>query len=199
MASTKLYGPATSPQTAGGIVPMNTPGGIAAALPAKQSVLGTAETVILNPSVLAQALLCAIPPNSPLEQKRFRISASGYVQTSQSSTVAFGLRLGTSIVAASDTSVCSSGASSAIATTTVPFSFDVDAIYDSVSGKLSGFFTLMIGSQLIGPTAFAAVAASLNNAGGAQGAAVANFVLTVTFGTGATANVVNLQGWEIQF
>ena len=197
MASSRLYGPSSAPQTPGGIVAANTEAPNAAPLPAKQSITGTAETVILNPAILTQPLLLNIPPGGPLEQRPFEISASGYITTTQSSTATLGLRIGTSTTAASNTAVASSGASAAIATTTVPFFFVVKAVYDSVSGKLCGYFTAVIQSSLLGPTAFTAVAASINNA--ATAGFVLNLVLTATFGTGTTANVINVQEFAVNF
>lgn len=197
MASTRLYTPSPAPQTLGGVVPANTQGGVVAPLPATQSVTGTAETVLVNPSITSQALILAIPANSPLEQKEFEIILSGYVTTTQSSTVTLGFRLGTSLTAASNTAMATSGASAAVATTTAPFVLKARCVYDSVSGKITGVVAGIIQGTIIAAGAItgAPIAATINNTNNP----VLNIVATVTFGTGATANVIHVQEFAINF
>lgn len=197
MASTRLYSPSPAPQTLGGIVPANTQGGIVAPLPATQSIPTTGETVILNPSILSQALILAIPANSPLEQKDFELVLSGYVTTTQSATVTFGIRSGTSITAASNTALATSGASASLATVTVPFSVRLRLVFDSVSGKLCGTISGVIGGQIITAAVLTAspIALTLNNTNNP----VINFVPTVTFSAASTPNVVHVQDFGINF
>lgn len=207
MASTRLYGPSPAPQTSGGVVPANTQGGNVAPLPAKQSVTGTSETVIVNPAITLQALILSIPPNSPLEQKEFAIDMSGYVTTTQSSTFTLGIRIGTSTTAASNTAMATSGASGSIATTTVPFRFKATCVFDSVSGKITGSVSGVLGGTLVTSAVLTSAPITptpvINNTpaspGTTGGAAVISFVPTVTFATGATANVINVQEFAITF
>jgi hypothetical protein len=168
-------------------------------LPAKQAITGTAETQMTDPALAnANPLVLALPPGGPCEQEAFDITFSGYVTTTQSSTVVFKLYLGASATIGSNT-VLASTTSATVATTTVPFRFTVTLNYDSVSGKLTGTYSGIIGGTLTALTALtgAPVSASANNAGTNLGTPVLSFTLTVTFGTGATANTVNLKDFGI--
>lgn len=199
MASNKLYGPSPAPQTLGGVIPANTQGGVVAPLPLTQSIATTGETVILNPSILSQALVLAIPANSPLEQKEFELQLSGYLTTTQSATATLGMRIGTSTTAASNTAMATSGASAAIATTTVPFVFRARLIFDSVSGKLTGTVSGIIGATIVTAAAITgapiAPSPAINNVNNP----VLNFVPTVTFSAASTANTIHVQEWAINF
>lgn len=198
MPSTRLYGPSGAPGTAG-LVAQNTPGAAAAVLPALQTVLGTTETVILNPALQSatQALVLSIPPNSPLEQRQFEIQANGYLNQGVSTTVTIKLYSGTSTTVGSDTLLGSSGAITAFTGKT---SWLLKALcsYDSVSGKLQGTIKFIINNTLVAEAALSNVITGLTNAGPGAGAPVANFVLSVTFGSAGT-NVINVQDFCISF
>jgi hypothetical protein len=77
-------------------------------LPAKQAITGTAETQIhRSGSCECFPLVLALPPGGPCEQEGFDITFSGYVTTTQSSTVVFKLYLGASATIGSNTVLAS--------------------------------------------------------------------------------------------
>ena len=198
MPSNRLYGPSGAPGTAGLLAPQ-TAGATAGVLPATQTVLTTAETVILNPALNSstQALVLNVPPGGPLEQRPFDVVASGYLNIGTSSTVAIKLYSGTSTTVGSDTLLGSSGAITAFAGK-APWYTKATLIYDSVSGKLQGTIKFMVNNILVAETAVSNVVTGLNNAGGVGGAPVANFVLSVTFATAGT-QIISVQDFAVNF
>jgi hypothetical protein len=96
-------------------------------LPAKQAITGTRKRRFTDPALAnANPLVLALPPGGPCEQEAFDITFSGYVTTTQSSTVVFKLYLGASATIGSNT-VLASTTSATVATTTVPFRFTRDS------------------------------------------------------------------------
>ena len=192
MPSTRLYGPSAAPGAAGTLA-QNTSGAIAAVLPATQTVLNTAETVIVNPSVSSSALVVNIPTGSLLEQKPFTLQASGYLNNGTSSTVTIKLYNGTSTTVGRDTLLGSSGAITAFAGK-APSYAKAKLIYDSVSGKLQGTVKFMVNNTLVAETAVSNVVTGISNVN-ATGV-VTSFVLSVTFGTAGT-QVISVNDFAI--
>ena len=200
MSSNRLFGPGGAPG-APGLLATQTAGAAAAVLPALQVVATSAtETIILNPALnsATQALVLSIPPSSQLEQRKFSIEASGYVSTGASSTVTINIKSGTSTTVGSDTTVATSGAITAFSGKT-PWFMHIEAVYDSVSGKLTGFFNGSVNNVLVANTALSSVLSAITNVGAGQGAPVLNFVLSVAFGTGNAANTINVQEFAVNF
>jgi hypothetical protein len=175
-------------------VAINVQGANNAILPALQSFATTAETQFNLPS-LRIPLAVAIPPGGPCEQEEFYVVFSGYITTTQSSTIIFKLYAGDSATIGSNTLLASTS-SETVATTTKPFACKATLVYDSVSGKLTGRFEGIVGATA---TALAVVAGappfalSINNVNNP----VLTFTLTATFGTAATPNSVNLKDFGL--
>lgn len=196
MSSNRLYGPVGVPNIAA-TVPLNASGAAAAVLPALQTILTTAETTLVNPSLPTTPLLVSIPPQSPLEGRIFEIVASGYLNLGTSSTATLKLYSGTSLTPGSNTSLGSSGAISAFSGK-APWYVIARLVFDSVSGKLQGTIKFMVNNTLVAEVAVANVVTGLNNAGGVNGAPVANFVLTVTFASAGT-QTINVAEFAINY
>jgi hypothetical protein len=197
--STRLYTAGHAGATQARRVAINTQGSTqqgVASLPALQSFTTTAETQFTDPGLAnAYPLALAIPPGGPCEQEEFDLVFSGYVTTTQSATVIFKLYLGDSATIGSNTIIATSTTSAAIATTTVPFAFKATLVYDSISGKLTGRFSGIVGATATALAAItgAPIAGSLSNTANP----VATFTLTATFSAATTANVVNLKDFGI--
>lgn len=166
-----------------------------ASLPALQLFATTAEAQFTDPGLANSVpLALAIPPGGPCEQEEFDLVFSGYITTPQSSTIVFKLYEGNSATIGSN-QVLASSTSATVATTTVPFALKATIVYDSVSGKLTGRFSGIVGGTATAVTAFtsAPFALSLNNTNNP----VATFTLTATFGTTTAACTVNLKDFGI--
>lgn len=197
MSSNRLYYPTPAPGAAGSLA-LNTQGGIAAAMPANQIVAGTTETVIVNPSLPTAPLLLSIPPNSPLDGKQFELLASGWLNHGASLTATINLYSGSSLTVGSDTLLKSSGASGAFSGKANWF-LKAKLIFDSTSGKLTGTVQVVLNNViLLAEAVLANVPTGLSNTN-STGAAVINFLLSITFGTGNAANQISVQEFAINF
>lgn len=195
MPSTRLYGPQGAPGAAGSVA-LNTSGATAGVLPASLTLATTTETVIPNPALNSPTspLLLSIPPSGPLEQRVFDILASGWLNTGASSTVTIKLYSGTSATPGSNTLLGSSGALTAFAGK-APWYFRATCVYDSNSGKLNGTIKFISNNQLVAEVVLSNVVSGLNNANNP----VANFVISVQFGTGNAANQITVQDFAVAF
>lgn len=194
MASNRLYA-ANVLQSPTQLVAPNTYGGNVAALPASQTVTTTTETVITastQPST--QPLVLSIPPGGPLEQRPFDVLASGEIATGASSTVNLKLYSGTSTTVGSDTLLGASGAVAAFNGKTNWYA-KATLLYDSISGKLTGTIKFLINNTLVAEAAISNVITGISNAANP----VANFVLSVTFGTANAANSITVQDFSVNF
>jgi hypothetical protein len=128
-------------------------------LPALQVLITTAETLIVNPANLAQALSCAIPPNTNIEQVPFDFNWSGYITTEGSGTVTLKVYEGTS------TSGTLLGSSSTVTqnSASAPFFVQAKMIYDSVSGKLCGVIKFVINNTIVAEVHLSNVVTGLSN------------------------------------
>lgn len=194
MPSTRLYGPTASPAVPG-LVPMNTSAaGALGPLPANQVVGNAANTVIVNPVVPTLPLQLQIPSLSPLEGQHFEIYASGMVNTGVSATVAISLYSGTSLTPGQNTLLASSGVLTAFAGAQNWY-MQASAIFDSVSGLLSGTAKFFVAGQFVAEVAFTAGLTGVNN----RNSPVANFLLSVQFGTANAANRITVQEFAVNF
>lgn len=197
--STRLYTAGHAGATQARRVAINVQGSTqqgVASLPALQSFATTAETQFTDPGLANSVpLVLALPPGGPCEQEEFDVVFSGYVTTTQSATVIFKLYSGLSATIGSNTIIATSTTSAAIATTTVPFAFKATLVFDSVSGKLTGRFSGIVGATATAVAAItgAPIALTINNTNNP----VLNLTLTATFSAAATANSVNLRDFGI--
>jgi hypothetical protein len=160
------------------------------------AVAGTTETVVTNPGITsspATALIAALQNTTNLEQIPFNIVASGRC-TVQALTTTLTVKLysGTSTTVGSDTLLKTSGA---ITSTNLSFNWflNADAIYDSVSGLLSGKITMLIDNQIVAQSAFANQPTGINNANNP----VCSFVMSCTFSAANNANLFSVASFSV--
>jgi hypothetical protein len=197
MQSNRLYGPQNVPGAAGSVA-LNTSGAVALGpLPSLLTIATTAETVVTNPQLPTSALILPVPPGGPLEQERFEIYASGYVNCAASSTVAIKLYSGTSTTVGSDTLLGNSGALGAVLAK-YPWFLSANMIFDSISGKLQGTIKFVANNVIVAEVAVSNVVTGVNNVS-TLGVAIMNFVISVTFGTANAGNQFNVKEFAINF
>lgn len=191
------FGPTSGGATVANQTPINVPAALAGPLPALQSVVSTAETLILNPENLAVSLSCQVEPNTSIEQTRFNVVASGYIKTTASGTVTLNVYEGATIV--SGNLLKSSGAITQNSATSA-FWLIGDLIYDSVSGVLAGTVGFYINRTLVATATLANFVGTFLNQGNpsANPPTVANlplFCLSITSSgaTSGTPTTINVQ------
>lgn len=186
--STRLY---TANRSSSVVVAQSSPGAIVPLLPALQTVLTTAETVIGDPGVPTLPLLCQIPPGGPLEQEEFQVVGSGWFNLGTSSTVTMKLYSGNSLTPGSNTLLLTSGAITAFAGK-ANWKFVARLIYDSNSGKLTGTVEFLINNVLVAAAVVTNVVTGINNVNNP----VASFCFSVTYGTAGT-QVINVKDFGV--
>lgn len=169
-------GPQTIAASSSAQAGLNVQAALAAILPATLILTATAEVVVPNPENTAIALVVPLPPNQPsLEQTLFNIVASGYITTTNSTNVTVKLYQGTSLTVGSDNALGTSGAI-AQNTASAPWALKAEAIYDSVSGKLTGSVRFLVNNTLVAEAAFTTVVTGISNTKNP----VANFLVSFT-------------------
>jgi len=143
-------------------------------LPATQTVASSTETVIVDPQNTSAALIVSVPPNR-FEQIPFDLVISGYLKTTSSTNLTLKVYSGTSTTVGSNTKIADSS-TVAQNSASAPFEVRLHLLYDTVSGKLTGFSEFLINNTLVAKTALAAVVTGLNNVNNP----VANFVFSLT-------------------
>lgn len=139
-----------------------------------------------------------IPGTGRLEQKRFRVLASGYATTIAATTnFLVTLYNGISLVPANN-AVVGALAATVINTTTAPWWIEAVLIFDSVSGKLNGTFSGMVNNAILAAAVISPMT-GLNGSSGPSGTEpVTNLCVGVTFGVNASAsNVARLGSFEL--
>lgn len=182
------YGPTSGGASVANQSPINVPAALAGPLPALQSIVSTAETLILNPENLATALVCQIEPNTQIEQTLFDVVMSGYIKTTASGTITLTLYEGSAIVSSNLLK-----ASSAVTQNSATSSFLIHAQlqFDSVSGVLVGAVEFYINRTIVAKATLANFVGTFLNQGNpsANPPTVANlplFCATIT-SSGATS------------
>ena len=164
-------------------------------LPAQLNLTSSSEAVLMNPSESSAPLLVQLPPNLPsAEQTPIDVVISGYIKTTATGTVELKVYEGTSATVGSDTKIADSGAVTQN-TATAPFMFYMRLVYDSVSGKMGGWFEGVINNTLIARTALSNVVSGLSNAA----TPVLSLLLSAT-SSGATSGdptTVNVEKFSI--
>jgi hypothetical protein len=193
MASNRSYGATLAPSAPA--IPINTVTTGIPTLPA--TIIGnvTTEQPILSPGS-PMPLTILIPPGTPLEQRTFEIQASGQLKTNAATNVTIKLYSGSSATLGSDVLVGSSGA--VAQTGAVPWFLRGSAVYDSVSGKMTGILKFVVNNAITAEAPFTAILTGISNAN-ALGQAVASFLLTATFSVASPLNFLTVQEFAINF
>lgn len=130
-----------------------------------------------------------IPGSGRFEQKRFKVRASGFA-TSAGATTTFQptLYAGSSLTAGSNT-ILGAATATVINTTSAPWWIELQAIFDSISGKLQGTFSAMINNSMIAAAALANVVTGLS----AQTEPVLTICCGITFSVANAGNIGGLK------
>lgn len=144
-------------------------------LPAQLLLASSAEAIVANPLNALLALTVALPPNTQNEQSELVLAASGYIKTTSTTNITAKVYSGTSLTPGSNTSIATSG-TVAQNTATAPFLLRIHLVYDTVSGKLGGWFKFLINNTLVAEGALSNVVTGISNTGNP----VASFCLSFT-------------------
>jgi hypothetical protein len=123
---------------------------------------GTVETVIPHPQQAAAPWLIPVPGNEGNEQVGWDLYVSGYIVTTNTTNVTIKVYSGTSLTVGSDTQLATSGAI-AQNTLSAPFEMHLHFVYDSVSGKMGGYFEGFINNTLVAKAALSNVVTGLKD------------------------------------
>lgn len=181
-------GPATIAASSSAQAGLNVQAALAANVPAILILTGTSEVVVPHPENSAIAYILPLRPNEGNEQIPFYIVASGYIKTTNSSTITLKLYSGTSLTPGSNTLLSSSGAITQN-TATAPWKMIAEMVYDSVSGKLTGTVEWVVNNNLVAKAAISNVITGIADTANP----VANFVLSATSSAAAGANPATIQ------
>jgi hypothetical protein len=124
--------------------------------PMTLSLSSTAETVLPHPQNSSIACVCPLAPNEGNEQVAFDVEISGYITTTSTTNVTLKVYSGSSLTVGSDTQLATSGAI-AQNSASAPFEIHLHCVYDSVSGKMGGYFEGFINNSLIARAALSNV------------------------------------------
>lgn len=141
-------GPASIAANSSAQSALNAAGSLAALVPGVLVLSATAEAIAANPQNSTIALILPLSANQGLEQIPFDLVVSGYITTTNNGNITLKVYSGTSLTPGSNTQVATSGAI-AVNTTSAPFFIRLQLIYDSVSGKLNGWFEGTLNNSLI--------------------------------------------------
>ncbi len=194
MSSNRSYGPTLPPGAPA--IAINTVATAIAPLPVTQVAGVTTEQIIMNPGNTAQPLTVLIPSGSVLEQRQFEIHASGIMKVGAAGNVTLKLYAGQSATIGNDVVIGSSGA--VASTVNVPFLMVGRGVYDSVTGKMSGFVKWLVNNAITAEAAFTSIITGINNAS-PTGNAAASFMLTSTFSVANAASGIVLQEFAVNF
>jgi hypothetical protein len=141
----------------------------------------------------------AVPGSGRLEQKRFRLIATGCATTlAATTTFAVSIYSGNSLVPANNTLIAALAAT-VINTTTAPWWIELGLVFDSVSGKLQGSSSGMINNAIIAAAAITPLTGLNGTTAPAGTEPVFNLCVGVTFGVNANAgNVARLGEFVIR-
>lgn len=201
MPSLRQYGPSiATPSPASGVPALNVQAATGIVpLPATLTTgTSTAETLIPNPATPTKPLLVQIPASSNLEQRVWEFEGSGYMISGGTTNVTLKTyaALGTATLSTSSTALGSSGA---VAMPTSggksPFWIHGKAIYDSISGKLTGTIDYLINNTVVASAAFGAVLTGISDTANP----VLSLGFSITFSAGFATNEIIVQDWCIKF
>jgi hypothetical protein len=172
---------------------------ITAAVPAANlaAALATAQifAALQSGTIPAPALLSV--PGGPyrMEAKRFRVRMSGAVTGAAAGVTANPfIAVGSSLTPGSNVVIAQPGTAGAIGAASCPYWLEADLIFDSLSGKLQGYFNGMVNNVAITNAALATVVTGLTS----KNDPVFQLVCGVTFSTASTANVASLSEFVLE-
>jgi hypothetical protein len=172
---------------------------ITAAVPAANlaAALATAQifAALQSGTIPAPALLSV--PGGPyrMEAKRFVVRMSGAFTGSASGVTANPvIMVGNSLTPGSNT-VIAQGTATTIGAGTCPYWLEAQLIYDSLSGRLTGYFSGSENNTVIPDTALAGTAVTGLSS---KNDPVFQLVCGVTFSTASTANVASLSEFVLE-
>lgn len=153
----------------------------AAVQPATLVLTAATEAVVPHPQNPSIAYVCSLSPSEGNEAVPFDLVVSGYVTTTNTTNVTLKLYSGTSLTVASDVALAASAAT-AQNTASAPFEIHAHLLYDSVSGKLTGWFDGLVNNTLITKAALSNIVTGIKDTNNP----VANFVLSATSSAAAS-------------
>jgi len=166
--SDRPNGPVSQAATVPNQIPMNTQAGQAGPLPATQAIVSTAETLILSPELATVALMCALGPDTTIEQTVFDFFASGIIETTNATNVTIKIYEGAVIAAGnllgSSGAIAQNGASVAVPNVAAWFAH-ASLIFDSVSGVLAGTIEFYVNKTIVAKVTLSNFVAGFANTG----------------------------------
>lgn len=181
------------------------------ALPANQvnANVATAQIFSLQQNSLL-ACTIAIPGKLVLEQKKFRVRASGNLFTGASltalPTIYYAASLPSSpLVAANWTNPLCTGTAQTVANTWSPWQIEADnLIYESGGGTMQGTFSQLLNNIWTAPAALTNRPTGINGTNAVVGSTaiqdpVLYLAVAMTFGTANAANLANLNEFVLEF
>jgi hypothetical protein len=168
-------GPQTIAAQPAAQAPLNVQFALAPMAPAVLVLSAVTEAVFAHPQNPAIPYSLPLSPNEGNEQTPFDLIVSGYITTGQSTNVTLKVYSGTSFTVGSDVVLATSGAI-AVNSTSAPFEIHLHMIYDSVSGKLTGWFDGTVNNNLITKAALSTVVTGIKDSNNP----VVNFLISGT-------------------
>jgi hypothetical protein len=197
MQGIRLYGP-VMPAGPPGAIPMNTSGAQRKSpLPLTITITDATEHQVMDPSFPSIPLSISIPANSPLEQQRFSLYASGLMTTPGAGSIAYvKFWLGNNAGAPGTNGnllVGQAGFNALAGTHDWWTSFEL--IFDSTSGLLDGLYESFVhgGYQAKSPLSGSGIGGNIKNTNNP----VAAFSMSVVFSTANPGNQLVLQEFAI--
>ena len=163
-----------------------------AAAPVNANTVGT--QIFPDQQISTNPVVIAVPGSGRLEQKKFRVLASGYATTAAATTTfQAGFFVGQSLTVGNNTSLGLLTAT-VINAATAPWWIEASLVFDSVSGKLQGQFAGMINNTIEAAAVLTNVVTGINGTNAPAGTEpVFNLVIGIAFGVNASiANVAHL-------
>lgn len=180
-------GPQTIAASASNQAGLNAQAAQQALMPATLSLISSTETVVPHPQNSAIPFSLPLVGNEENEQVPFDLVISGFITTTNTTNVTLKLYSGTSLTVGSDTLLGTSGAI-AQNTSSAPFEIHAHFVYDSVSGKLTGWIEGILNNSLIARVAISTVITGIKD----SNSPVATFVVSATSSAAAGGNATTV-------
>lgn len=168
---------------------LNVQASLAGLFPATLVLTSTTETIMPHPQNAAIAFALPLSPNEGNEQIAWDLEVSGYIITTNTTNVTVKVYSGTSLTVGSDTQLATSGAI-AQNTASAPFEMHLHCVYDSVSGKMGGYFEGFINNTLVAKAALSNVITGIKDSNNPVATFLISFTSSAAAGGNATTCVV---------